>query len=71
MTLLVNFIGFQVGWFACVLGAANDKELLGMIIALGFIIYHVVNPKAIRVRSSSLYWQRQPLACFGKPGCLT
>jgi len=42
MALLVNFIGFQVGWFACVLGAANDKELLGMIIALGVIIYHVV-----------------------------
>ena len=42
MALLVNFIGFQVGWFACVLGAANDKELLGMIIALGIVIYHVV-----------------------------
>ena len=43
MALLVNFIGFQVGWFACVLGAANDKELMGMIIALGIVIYHVVN----------------------------
>ena len=43
MALVVNFIGFQVGWFACVLGAANDKALLGMIIALGVIIYHVVN----------------------------
>ena len=43
MALLVNFIGFQVGWFACVLGAANDKELLGIIIALGVIIYHVIN----------------------------
>jgi hypothetical protein len=42
MALLVNFIGFQVGWFACVLGAANDKELLGMIIALGVITYHIV-----------------------------
>jgi hypothetical protein len=42
MALLVNFIGFQVGWFACVLGAANDKELLGMIIALGVIIFHAV-----------------------------
>jgi len=41
MALLVNFIGFQVGWFACVLGAAKDKELLGMIIALGVIICHV------------------------------
>ena len=43
MALLVNFIGFQVGWFACVLGAAHDKELLGMIIALGIVIYHVVS----------------------------
>ncbi len=42
MALLVNFIGFQVGWFACVLGAANDQELLGMIIALGVVIYHIV-----------------------------
>ena len=42
MALLVNFIGFQIGWFACVLGAANDKALLGMIIALGIVIYHVV-----------------------------
>lgn len=48
MTLLVNFIGFQVGWFACVLGAANDKELLGMIIALGVIIYHVVTQGDLR-----------------------
>lgn len=43
MALLVNFIGFQIGWFACVLGAANDKELLGMIIALGIIVFHVVS----------------------------
>jgi len=43
MALLANFIGFQVGWFACVLGAANDKELLGMIVALGVITYHVIN----------------------------
>ena len=48
MALLVNFIGFQVGWFACVLGAANDKELLGMIIALGVIIYHVVTQGDLR-----------------------
>jgi hypothetical protein len=43
MALLVNFIGFQIGWFACVLGAAQDKELLGIIIALGIIVFHVVS----------------------------
>lgn len=41
MALLVNFLGFQVGWFACVLGAANDMELLGVIIALAIIVFHV------------------------------
>jgi len=43
MALLVNFVGFQVGWFACVLGAANGNELLGMIIALSIVVYHVVS----------------------------
>ncbi len=30
----VNYILFQVGWFACVLGAANNLSLLGIMLAL-------------------------------------
>ena len=29
--LLLNFLAFQVGWFSCVLGAANGYPLLGPI----------------------------------------
>jgi hypothetical protein len=43
MALLINFLGFQIGWFACVLGAANNKEFIGMFIALVIVIYHVVS----------------------------
>jgi hypothetical protein len=41
MAFMVNFIGFQVGWFACVLGAANDMELLGITIALAVVVLHL------------------------------
>lgn len=43
MAFLINFIGFQIGWFACVLGAAYQREPLGMIIALSIIVFHIVS----------------------------
>jgi hypothetical protein len=36
MRLLVNLVAFQAGWFACVLGAANGRYLLGpAVVAVG------------------------------------
>ena len=29
---LFNFVAFQVGWFSCVLGAANGLPLLGVLV---------------------------------------
>jgi hypothetical protein len=43
MAFLINFIGFQIGWFACVLSAAYQREPLGMIIALSIIVFHIVS----------------------------
>jgi len=34
MSPLVNFIGFQIGWFGCVLNAAAGRPLTGTAIAL-------------------------------------
>jgi hypothetical protein len=31
MRLLVNFVAFQLGWFACVLGAAQGLPWLGPV----------------------------------------
>lgn len=39
--LLVNFVLFQLGWFACVLSASAGASWLGTIIALGICAYHL------------------------------
>lgn len=41
MALAVNFIGFQIGWFACVLGAAYGQTLLAMVAVLFIIALHL------------------------------
>jgi Protein of unknown function (DUF2878) len=41
MAIIVNFIAFQIGWFACVLGAANHMPLMGTGIALTIIVLHL------------------------------
>ena len=39
-SLITNFLLFQIGWFACVLGAAYDQVFIGSMIALAVIAYH-------------------------------
>ena len=41
MRNLVNFALFQIGWFACVLGAAHDAVAVGMCAALVICAVHV------------------------------
>lgn len=44
-----NFVFFQLGWFACVLGAANKQVLWGVIGTMAYIAFHVwrsPSPKA-------------------------
>jgi hypothetical protein len=46
--LVFNFIAFQVGWLACVLGGAQQQPWLGTTLALLLITIHlafVLNPK--------------------------
>jgi hypothetical protein len=43
MAFFINFIGFQIGWFACVLGAVYEMELLGILIALIIVFYHIIS----------------------------
>jgi len=40
-SLIANLLLFQLGWFACVLGGAYDQVLLGSIIAMAVIAYHI------------------------------
>lgn len=40
-SIIVNIIGFQIGWFACVLSAADDRPLIGVIVASIIIAIHI------------------------------
>lgn len=39
--LVLNFILFQIAWFACVLGAANAKPWLGVLITTVIVVWHL------------------------------
>jgi hypothetical protein len=41
MPVLANVVAFQIGWFACVLGAAHHLPLLGTGIAAGILVLHL------------------------------
>jgi len=40
-SIIINFLLFQLGWFACVLGGAYDQVLIGSLIAILVIAYHL------------------------------
>ena len=37
----INFVLFQIGWFACVLGAAKQTSWVGVIFMLLFLAWHL------------------------------
>ena len=39
--LIINFVAFQTGWFAAVLGGAHDRALLGSGIAALVMLLHL------------------------------
>src|SRR5215218_9807144 len=42
LRLLLNFVGFQCGWFGCVLGAARGWPGAGAAMAAAIVATHVV-----------------------------
>ena len=42
MGLIKNFIGFQIGWFACVVGAAQGYPLVAVAVASVIVILHLL-----------------------------
>ena len=42
---ITNFLLFQLGWFACVLGGAHDQVTIGCIIVFSVIAYHLFQAK--------------------------
>ena len=40
--VLTNYAAFQLGWFACVLGAANDRPWLGPVVVAFVVGLHLL-----------------------------
>lgn len=43
--MAINFVLFQLGWFACVLGAANGKPWLGPVVVASAVALHMVRAR--------------------------
>lgn len=43
--VIVNFILFQMAWFACVIGAAKNMPWLGVIVTIGIVAWHLSQAK--------------------------
>ena len=52
MSRLVNFVLYQSGWFACVLGVAWNLQWLGIGIALCLVVLHVwlASDRALQIK---------------------
>jgi hypothetical protein len=46
--LIINIAAFQIGWFSCVLGAANGYPLLGPVVVGIVVIIHLLMVKKPR-----------------------
>ena len=45
--LAINFIGFQIGWFVCVIGAAKGLPVVSVVCALLIVAYHLYRSHSI------------------------
>lgn len=45
MQKVINFVLFQIGWFACVLGAARQMPWLGVMVVLAIVAWHLLQAK--------------------------
>jgi len=48
LRVVVNFVLFQIGWFACVIGAAKQLPWLGVAVVLACVAWHLASAKNAR-----------------------
>ena len=46
--IIINFVLFQIAWFACVLGAAHNVPWLGVIVTTIILVWHLNQAKQIK-----------------------
>ncbi|PPD56498.1 MAG: hypothetical protein CTY10_03915 [Methylotenera sp.] len=53
--LVINFVLFQIGWFACVIGAAKQMPWLGAAVVIAIIIWHLTQAKQAKKELQLLF----------------
>ena len=38
--MIINIVGFYIGWWGCILGSSNGLPYIGPLLMLSFIIFH-------------------------------
>ena len=46
--IIINFVLFQIAWFACVLGAAHNAPWFGVIVTTIILVWHLNQAKQIK-----------------------
>ncbi len=46
--VIINFVFFQIAWFACVLGAAREMPWLGVIVTVVIVAWHLQQAKSAK-----------------------
>ena len=54
MKIVINFLLFQLAWFACVLGGANATPWIGPLVVLGVVVYHLSHTPVPRAEAALL-----------------
>lgn len=47
--MIINFVLFQIAWFACVLGAARNMPWLGVIVTVAVVAWHLSQAKQAKL----------------------
>lgn len=53
--LIINFVLFQIGWFACVIGAAKQMPWLGVAVVIAIFIWHLTQAKLAKKEVQLLF----------------
>lgn len=43
--VVINFILYEIGWFACLIGAAKHLPWLGVVAALAIVVWHLLQAR--------------------------
>jgi hypothetical protein len=46
--IIINFVLFQLAWFACVLGAAQQMPWIGVIVTVAIVVWHLCQAKSAK-----------------------